>query len=285
MAFLINLSIIVGIAIIVVLIANHYFFKNNILYDRLINAKTPPPPSGGVVINSNVLSPTDADVVNSVTSTLGSSSRYSFNQAIGNSGTLISSDKFPNNNSNNFMMSIWFFIDDYNQHIDQYKFISNYVGTNGSSYSSSLDLFLTPLNNKLGIGINTGGGTGSTSRTNYNTYYVDNIPLQKWNCLTISVNDRTMDVYLDGKLVNSYILEGFYIPFHKSSLYLGNSDVNSFSGYITRVRYEPNSISPETAYNIYREGIDSSIMGDFLNKYRLKVGFYEYDRKMTEFTL
>lgn len=281
MAFLINLSIIVGIAIIVVLIANHYFFKNNILYDKLINAQTPPPAGGSGRIN--VLSPTDADVVNSVTSTYGS--RPNFKQGIGNSGTFISSDKFPNNNSNNFMMSIWFFIDDYNQNIDQYKFISSYVGTNGTNYSSSLDLFLAPNNNKLGIGINTGGGTGSTSSTNYNTYYVDNIPLQKWNCLTISVNDRTMDVYLDGKLVNSYILEGFYIPVHKSDLYLGNSDVNSFSGYITRVRYEPNSISPQTSYNIYREGIDSSIMGDFLNKYRLKVGFYEYDRKMTEFTI
>lgn len=254
MAFLINLSIIVGIAIIVVLIANHYFFKNNILYDRLINAKTPPPPPG----------------------------EESF---LRNSGTFIHSDKFPNNNSNNFMMSIWFFIDDYSENIDQYKFISTYVGTNGSNYTSSLDLFLTPNNNKLGIEINTIGASGSTSNINPNVYYVDNIPLQKWNCLTISVNDRTMDVYLDGKLVNSYILEGFYYPFHKSDLYLGNSGSNSFSGYITRVRYEPNSISPQTAYNIYREGIDSSIMGDFLNKYRLKVGFYEYDRKMKEFTI
>lgn len=283
MAFLINLSIIVGIAIIVVLIANHYFFKNNILYDKLINATTPPPPAGSG-INGNVSSPTNADVLTSVTSTYGSSPN--FKQGIGNSGTFISSDSFPNNNSSNFMMSIWFFIDDYNQNIDQYKFISSYVGTkNSNSYNSSLDLFLAPRNNKLGIGINTGGGTGSTSSYNYNTYYVDNIPLQKWNCLIISVNDRTMDVYLDGKLVNSYILEGFYIPFHKSDLYLGNSGENSFSGYITRVRYEPNSISPQTAYNIYREGIDSSIMGDFLNKYRLKVGFYEYDRKMTEFTI
>ena len=257
MGFITNLSIIVGIAIIVILIANHYFFKNNILYDRLINAKTPPPPAGGEWF-------------------------------LRNSGTFISSDKFPNNKSNNFMMSIWFFIDDYHTNIDQYKFISSYVGvssTSAANHSSSLDLFLAPNNNKLGIEINTGGGTGSTSSSNYNTYYVDNIPLQKWNCLTISVNDRTMDVYLDGKLVNSYILEGFYIPFHKSDLYLGNSGENSFSGYITRVRYEPNSISPQTAYNIYREGIDSSIMGDFLNKYRLKVGFYEYDRKMTEFTI
>ena len=64
MGFITNLSIIVGIAIIVILIANHYFFKNNILYDRLINAKTSPPPAGRR-INGNVSSPTDEDVVNS----------------------------------------------------------------------------------------------------------------------------------------------------------------------------------------------------------------------------
>ena len=39
---------------------------------------------------------------------------------------------------------------------------------------------------------------------------IDNIPIQKWVNLMISVYSRTMDIYLDGKLVNSYILPGTY---------------------------------------------------------------------------
>ena len=275
MTFIRNLAIIIAVAVIVILIANHYFFKSNILYDKLIKAQTP---DGG--LKTALSFPSDSSLSNS---SLGSVGAYS--SAIGKSGTYIPSTKFPSNNSNNFMMSVWIFIDDYNQNIENNKFIASYVGTDGQAYQSSLDLFLTPYNNNLGIGINTGGAKIGQGENNYNMYYLENIPLQKWNCITLSVNDRTMDVYLDGKLVNSYILEGFYKPFHKSDLYLGNSGANSFSGYITRVRYEPNSISPQTSFNIYKEGIDSSIMGDFLNKYRLKVGFYEYDRKMSEFTL
>lgn len=278
MTFIINLLIIVAVAVIVILIANHFFFKSNVLYDKLIQAKTP---AGGMALHP-ISSPTVAEL--NVGSTTTTTTTTNNTVAIGNSGTYISSSKFPSNNSNNFMMSVWIFIDEYNTNIDKNKFIASYVGVdNGSTFKSSLDLFLTPYNNNLNIGINTGGG--AQTGDNYNLYSVDNIPLQKWNCITLSVNDRTMDIYLDGKLVNSYILQGFYKPYTQSELYLGNSGANSFSGYITRVRYEPNSISPQTSYNIYKEGIDSSIMGDFLNKYRLKVGFYEYDRQMTGFTL
>lgn len=290
MAFIRNVFIIVIIAVIVILILNHFFFKSNILYDKLIKAQTV---KGGINAGT-VLYPTDTNIANSTGSLivpnncLGTGA-CKFTGALGSTGTFVPDTQFPANNSNNFMLSVWFFIDDYNTNLPEYKFIASYIGTDGSTYSSSLDLFLTPLNNNLGIGINTGGGSGGSGTVgtsgNYNLYYVENVPLQKWNCLIISVNDRTMDVYLEGKLINSYILEGFYRAFNHSSLYLGNNNSNYFEGYITRVRYESNSISPQEAYNIYKEGINSGLMNDFLNKYRLKVGFYEYDTKKGEFII
>ena len=44
----------------------------------------------------------------------------------------------------------------------------------------------------------------------YTRYVIKNIAIQKWNCLTLSVDNKTLDVYLDGKLRNSFILPGIY---------------------------------------------------------------------------
>ena len=43
-------------------------------------------------------------------------------------------------------------------------------------------------------------------------------------------------IYLDGKLVNSFILAGFYLPVPDTSLYIGNNKDQYFNGFITRAR-------------------------------------------------
>jgi hypothetical protein len=65
-----------------------------------------------------------------------------------------------------------------------------------------------------------------------------------------------------------------------------NNGVNSsFEGFITRIRYEGNSINPQDAYNIYKEGINSSLANSMFNKYRLKVSFLEYNKEKGSFTI
>ena len=49
-----------------------------------------------------------------------------------------------------------------------------------------------------------------------------------------------------------------------------------FSGFITRVRYETNSIDPQSAYDIYKEGIDAKNAASIFDKYGLKVEFTEH---------
>ena len=286
MSLLINILIIVIVAVIVIVILNHFFFQTNILYDKLIKAQTVkgdgigsvtnlvyPPPNGSFpnINNVNTSNPTN--------NTAGT----------GISGTFIPHTQMPTNSqSSNFMFSIWFFIDNYTTNLGNYKKIASIIGTNDATISSStgyavsLDITLDEYKNNLLIGIN---NTVSNSSNAFNAYEIQNIPLQKWNCLIISVNNRTMDVYLEGKLINSYILEGYYKPFPNSTIWLGNNSLNYYDGYLTRVRYQASSISPEEAYAIYKEGINSSLMGNFLNKYRLKVGFYEYDTEKAQFTI
>ena len=284
MSFVKNLFILVIVIVIIVLILNHYFFRTNIVYDGMLTAQTQ---SGGIQASVGALQPYSSGA--EVLLPSGITAPF-YNDDLGKTGKIIDNSKFPISNSSNFMYSIWFFIDDYTVNLPKFKMISSIIGmydiaqcqSSSSLFNSGLDVVLSPNNNDLGIGITTSTSGGCPY---YTIYWVQNIPLQKWNCLIISVTDRTMDVYLEGKLINSYILEGFYMPPNKQTLYLGNNVSNYFNGFITRARFQAGGVSPQEAYNIYKKGINSSTFGDFFNKYRLKIGLYEYGNPINTFEI
>ena len=98
-----------------------------------------------------------------------------------------------------------------------------------------------------------------------------------------------MDVYLDGKLINSFILPNIYKQAESElrNIYLGKAtnSVNSFQGFITRVRYQPFATNPKEAYKIYKDGINMGIWSSLLGKYNLNVEFKEYDRVISGFNI
>ena len=292
MTFMKNLFIVLIVIVIVVLILNHYFFKSNVIYDGMLTAQTY---AGGISAPVEASNPYKGAPGSPAKIILPDSNTVPFyNTALGKTGKIIDNSKFPVTSSNNFMYSVWFYIDEYNTNLSEFKIISSIIGLyNSTQFISTLDLVLTPYNNNLIVGITTTSASitsGTNLGTNYGApyysiYYVENIPLQKWNCLTISVTDRTLDIYLEGKLVNSFILESFYMAATNQTLYLGNNTENFFKGYITRARYQAGGISPQEAYNIYKEGISSSSFGDFFNKYRLRVGLYEYGNQINSFEI
>ena len=71
------------------------------------------------------------------------------------------------------------------------------------------------------------------------------------------------------------------------NLYLGNLGTPNigFEGFITRVRYQPQAINPQEAYNIYKEGINASLANSLYNKYGLKVSFLEYNKERGSFVI
>ena len=276
--------IILIITVIVILVLNHFFLKSNIIWDDLVKAQT----GEGGLSNMNPSTSTYSDdpvlpsngLISYTTENTDTINNLAKNS--GKTGLIVPNSAFPTILGSNFMFSIWFFIDDYNENISSCKYISSIIGILNGDLSPSLITFLTPGTNNLGIGIL----TSHSAQSQMNFYFIENIPLQKWNCLIISVTDRTMDIYLEGKLINSYILQNFSIPLPKSSMYIGSSDNKYyFNGFITRARYQNNGVNPEEAYSIYKEGISTSFTGDFLNKYRLKVGLYEYQNKVGGFTI
>ena len=83
---------------------------------------------------------------------------------------------------------------------------------------------------------------------------VENIPLQRWVQVSVVMFNRTLDIYINGKLARSCILPG--VPAHDpnllDSVYIGKG--NTFNGYISRFKYFNRAITANDVYSLYRKG-------------------------------
>lgn len=79
------------------------------------------------------------------------------------------------------------------------------------------------------------------------------IDMQRWVNVTIVLNGRTTDVYMDGKLIRSSVNEGVLrVPSTGYQLELGYKE--GFGGYISRLQAFDYALNPEEAYRIYTNG-------------------------------
>jgi len=292
-----NIIIIVIIIVVLLWALNNIFLKTNIIYDIMCDASAAKDTSNSDKTNTNMIVAKD----------------------------------IPENNSSNFMLSVWFYIDNWGDNISSEKNIlymatdaaattvpalsSTFSGVSNSvpitptsaTLYKNINIALDKYENNLFIDIETTPDLTSpnpSSTFQYTRYRLPNVSIQKWNNLTLSIDSRTLDVYLDGKLRNSFILKGLYRNYvdatTKKNIYIGNMKsqngatagtvVNSgpnsgFEGFITRIRYESFAINPQEAYDIYKKGINSSLANSIYNRYRLKVSFLEYNKEKGSITI
>lgn len=98
---------------------------------------------------------------------------------------------------------------------------------------------------------------------------VRNFPIQKWVNLIVSVYGRTLDIYIDGKLVKTCVLPGI-AKISKDNNIIITPD-NGFNGWTSNTIYKPTSSNPQEAYNIYKRGYGSAWYNSLFNKYKIKV--------------
>ena len=90
------------------------------------------------------------------------------------------------------------------------------------------------------------------TNTIIHTCSVSNVPIQKWVHLTVSVYMRTMDIYIDGKLVKTCLLPGTAHVNNNADLYITPS--GGFDGWTTKLAYYPNALNPQEVWNLYSKG-------------------------------
>ena len=118
---------------------------------------------------------------------------------------------------------------------------------------------------------------------------VDNIPLQKWVNLLVSVYNRTLDIYLDGKLVRTCVLPGVPMVNSEADILVtpqnADNSPGGFVGFTTNFQYWPSASNPQQAYDIYKNGLGGSILSNIINKFRIKVAFLKDNKETGSFVI
>ena len=200
--------------------------------------------------------------------------------------TIIAPSSLATNGSSvpqtNFAYSIWFFVNDWNVQFGRPKVLfANMLPQNSSvsdptsipqiggqnpcptvvlgAYTNDLTIYVTSFPNN----------NSGTSTAVLNTFNVSNIPIQKWVNLIVSVYGTTLDAYIDGKLVSTFILNGIAKVNSGNSVFL--TPLGGFNGFTARFQYFPNPLNPQDAWNIYRDGYGANFLSSLLGSYQLQV--------------
>ena len=156
----------------------------------------------------------------------------------------------------------------------------------GYSYVANYDncVLLGTLNDKppLYNMVNSSAGEGylaaeKASPSSSHTCIVPNIEIQKWVNITFSASTNNIDIYIDGKLVQSCDLAGEINISNTNNVYISPNG-KGFNGWNSRFRFFPKYINPNQAMDIYRKGHGSSNIGNL--DYSLKVSLTSGDKQI-----
>ena len=178
--------------------------------------------------------------------------------------TKIQASDLEQSNASNYAYSSWFYIDDWSYRYGEPKIV---LGRLDSDLNPSPSIVLGAIENNLQIETTVYPNAQSTTPSKH-TCNVANVPIQKWVNVIVSLYGRTLDVYIDGKLVRTCVLPGVAKVANNAPVFV--TPLGGFSGYTANIHYYGDALNPQQAYNIYRSGYGGSGM-DF--PYSVKVEF------------
>jgi len=189
--------------------------------------------------------------------------------------------------TSNFTYSIWFFIDDWNYRYGEPKILFGRMTTGTGQKEPCPSVTLGPVENNIAVSLAVYPGLDDQPEdgTNYivHTCAIANVPIQRWCNLLISAYGRTLDLYLDGKLVRTCVLPGVAKIDSQAPVYI--TPMGGFSGWTSRFQYWPDSSDPQKAWNIYKAGYGGSLLGSIFGRYTVKVSLMEGDTEEKSFSI
>lgn len=176
----------------------------------------------------------------------------------GKTKTTISGGELPVAGSGSNGLQFWMFIKDWDYKFGQTKDVLKRVSSTNSAIVGPR-VTLSPSENTLDVAVSlfpTGrqaspSVAGLSSAGDTQTCSVENVPLQSWFSVSITVFQRNMDIYINGRLVKSCVLAG--VPrVAVGDMILG--DNGGFSGSICNVNTYSRMLAPEDAMAFYKAG-------------------------------
>lgn len=80
------------------------------------------------------------------------------------------------------------------------------------------------------------------------------IDVQRWMNITVSINGRIMDVYLDGKLARSCIMPNIQKTSNLTQLIQLFPTADLYTGYISGLQVSNYAVTPDVIYGRYQAG-------------------------------
>jgi hypothetical protein len=218
----------------------------------------------------------------------------------GQTSSTIAASSLATNGSNvpssNFAYSVWFYVNDWNYRYGEPKVIFGRMGSMSSSDSGSVPgvsgldpcpavtLGAVENNVLVSLGCYLGANQEPTTpggRTQVKTCIVTNVPIQKWVNLVVSVYGRSLDIYIDGKLVKTCLLPGVANINNNSNVYVTPN--GGFDGWTSKFQYYPNSLNPQEVWNIYTKGYGS--WSSMINAYQVQIALVENGQTQSSVTI
>jgi hypothetical protein len=188
--------------------------------------------------------------------------------------------------SSNFAYSVWFYINNWNYRYGEDKVIFGRMGAMSGSGKGSVKglsgldpcpaVVLGAVENNISISLGCYPGadqepTTPGGNTVVHTCSVANVPIQKWVNLVLSVYGRSMDVYIDGKLVRTCLLPGVASVNNNAKIFV--TPLGGFEGWTSKLQYYPNSLNPQEVWNIYTRGYANWL--SMFNSYQVEISLVE----------
>jgi len=76
---------------------------------------------------------------------------------------------------------------------------------------------------------------------------IPNIPLQEWVNISVVFNSDILEVFINGQLSQTYILNGYV---QGEDIYMYTTQMGGFEGYIRNIQYIPDSLSTREIRNL-----------------------------------
>jgi hypothetical protein len=207
--------------------------------------------------------------------------------------TTIPNNKLLAGSTDNYTYSSWIYVSDYDYNYGHNKSIiyrktKGHHGLNTKKKGGSPYVYLNKSLNNLTVAIDIMKPNRKIERK---LCTIKNIPLQTWVNVIVTLDTRSLDIYINGKLrktcVFNHIPAGYSLT---SGLTVCGSDPNDsnskngFRGNIGNIEFLPDKVSPIQAYNIYRRGM-SEISANMSLDYQIKGVLLKNHKQIGSITL
>lgn len=200
----------------------------------------------------------------------------------GKTATVIQASKLVGNPAAvDFSFSIWIYVNTWQYKYGKTKCIYRRKITKSGEVSP--EVVLAGSTNDLTVSVTTYPDKSPSSTGILNSWSIHNIPIQKWCNIIISTNNRAVDTYIDGKLVNTHVLKG--VPKMDKNAPIEITPDGGFSGETAKFKYYARNLSPRECYEIYRDGPGSNWFADMISQYKLKLAFMKNNEEINSFQI